>query len=462
MSRERVALVIACCVVIVPRLLWWREVPAVIDGDEAAFFARGVAEYAHRSPLWSTGLNDLPNAHFWLMGLADALFGRDVWSGRLVTALFGGLQALALVAASARLTGAMGALTTATVLCLPLELYFERLNMCNVWTTATWSLALAVVVLAGWRIWAGALAGVLLAAGWYAYQSSRLVPLIVAAPLLVLLVRANRRQMLVMAAGGLSFLATLSPLLYGFWLAPQTFIGRGVANSWITSTADAAGVQIHLSATLAALSGTGFESTAFLPYRVPLFPLVVTLLALAGLAAAPSLPLALVLGAWIAGVAVGNFARNIPIYSCVLICAVPAFAVAAGLTARFLGVGAPLLAALAVFPATSTYFEMARSVPPSLRFAMANYRALQGIPHDAPLMIGGGLGCNHGFSQLYRNCTDLAPDAHTPRPPGAYVVLFPSMISLAESIPGERQHQGWDGIEVVVIRTPPSGAPTVR
>ena len=459
MSRERVAIVIACCVVIVPRLLWWREVPAVIDGDEAAFFARGIAEYAHPAPLWSTGLNTLPNAHFWLMGLADALFGRDVWSGRLVTALFGGLQALALVAASARLTGAMGALTTATVLCLPLELHFERLNMCNVWTTATWSLALAVVVLAGWRIWAGALAGVLLAAGWYAYQSSRLVPPIVAAPLLVLLVGANRRQVLVMAAGGLSFLVTLWPLLYGFWLAPQTLIGRGVATSWITSSAAGAGVQIHLSATLAALSGTGFEPTAFLPYHVPLFPLVVTVLALTGLAAARSLPLALVLGAWIGGVAVGNFARNIPIYSCVLICAVPAFAVAAGLTARFLGVGAPLLAALAVFPATNTYFEMARSVPPSLRFVMANYHALQAIPHDAPVMIGGGLGCGHGFSQLHRNCIDLA-DAHTPRPPGAYVVLFPSVISLAESIPGEREHQGWDGIEVMVIRPSPSGAPS--
>jgi hypothetical protein len=116
----------------------------------------------------------------------------------------------------------MGALTTATVLCLPLELHFERLNMCNVWTTATWSLAFAVAVLAGWRIWAGALIGALLALGWYGYQSSRLVPVIVAAPLLVLLVRANRRQVLVIAAGILSFLVTLSPLLYGFWLAPRS------------------------------------------------------------------------------------------------------------------------------------------------------------------------------------------------------------------------------------------------
>ena len=180
MSRERVAIVIACCVVIIPRLLWWGESPAVIHGDEAGFFAGGIAEYAHRSPLGSFGPNSLPTAHFWLMGLADALFGRDVWSGRLVTALFGGLQAVALVAASARLAGAMGALTTATVLFMPLELHFERLNMCNVWTTATWSLALAVAVLAGWRIWAGALIGALLALGWYGYQSSRLVPLIVA------------------------------------------------------------------------------------------------------------------------------------------------------------------------------------------------------------------------------------------------------------------------------------------
>jgi hypothetical protein len=72
-------------------------------------------------------------------------------------------------------------------------------------------------------------------------------------------------------------------------------------------------------------------------------------------------------------------------------------------------------------------------------------------------MIGGGLGCLHGFTQLYRNCIDLK-DANTPRPPGAYVVLLPKRKSLAASIPGDREYQDWDGIEVVVIRPPPSGA----
>ena len=50
MSRERVAIVIACCVVIVPRLLWWREVPVVIDGDEANFFATGIASMRTARP----------------------------------------------------------------------------------------------------------------------------------------------------------------------------------------------------------------------------------------------------------------------------------------------------------------------------------------------------------------------------------------------------------------------------
>jgi hypothetical protein len=446
--------------VIIPRLLWWGQIPIVVDGDEAGFFAGGVYEYAHRSPLWSFGPNSLPTAHFWLMGFADALLGRDVWSGRLVTALFGGLQAVALVAASGRLAGAMGALTTATVLCLPLELHFERMNMCNVWTTATWSLAFAVAVLGGWRVWAGTLVGALLALGWYGYQSSRLVPVIVAAPLLVLLVRATRRQVLVIAAGVLGFLVTLAPLLYGFWLTPQILLGRGVQTSWISSTADAAGVQRHLAGTLAALAGTGFDNSPFLPYQVPLFPLVITLMALAGLAVARSLPLALVLGAWFGWVVLGNFARNIPIYSCVLICAVPAVAVAAGLTARFLGVAAPLLAALAVFPATGTYYDMARRVPQVSRFAMANYRALQGIPHHAPVMIGGGVGCGHGFTQTFPKCINLTPEtANTPRLPGAYVVLFPDMRWLADSIPGDREYQNWDGIEVVVIEPSPAGAP---
>jgi hypothetical protein len=251
--------------VIIPRLLWRGE-PVVVDGDEAAS-SPPASPAPHRSPLGPFDPTPFPPRTL-ADGSADALFGRDVWSGRLVTALFGGLQAVALVAASARLSGAMGALTTATVLCLPLELHFERLNLCNVWTTATWSLALAVAVLAGWRIWAGALTGALLAAGWYGYQSSRLVPLIVAAPLLVLLVRANRRQVLVIAAGALSFLVTLSPLLYGFWLAPDA--PRSVRPPDLEHRrcrwCEAPSVR-----TLAALSGTGWDSTAFFPYHVSLF-----------------------------------------------------------------------------------------------------------------------------------------------------------------------------------------------
>jgi hypothetical protein len=36
--------------VIVPRLLWWREVPVVIDGDEANFFATGIASMRTARP----------------------------------------------------------------------------------------------------------------------------------------------------------------------------------------------------------------------------------------------------------------------------------------------------------------------------------------------------------------------------------------------------------------------------
>jgi len=458
MSRERAAIVIACGVVVVPRILRWGQVPAVVDGDELAFLASGIAEYADRSPLWSFKSNSLPAAHFWLMGLAATLFGPDVWSARLVTASLGALQAVGLVAASARLAGAMGALTTATVLCLPLELHFERLNLCNVWTTATWSLAFAVAVLAGARTWAGIVIGVLLAAGWYGYQSSRLVPLIVGAPLLVLLGRAPRRYLPAIGLGVLSFFATVSPLLYGFWLEPDKLTARAFDSSWLSRGGATDTLSVHLSATLAAFTGGDWDHSAFLPYHVVLFPLVVSLMAVAGLAVTRSLPLTLCLGAWIGVAVVGNFVRNVPIYSCVLVCAVPAFAVAAGLTARVLGVAAPLLAGLVVFPATSAYFQMARSVPPSASLPMAHYRALQGIPHDAPLLIGGGLPCSHGFNQLYKTCIDLT-DARPPRPPGAYAVLFGSKRSLAKWIPGERQRENWDGIDVLVIRPLEISAP---
>jgi len=458
MSRDRVAILIACVVVVVPRLLRWGEVPVVVDGDEAAFFAFGIAEYANRSPIWSFGPNSLPNAHLWLMGLADALLGRDIWSARLVTALFGAAQAAALVAASARLAGGMGALTTAAVLCLPMELHFERLAMCNVWTTATWSMAFALAVLAPWRIWSSAAIGVLLAAGWYGYQSSRLVPVIVALPLLVLLLRATWRQWLAIGVGGLSSLLALAPLLYGFWLMPTKFSGRATDTSWLSANADPAAVQLHLWATLSAFTGTGFDLTGFFPYHLPLFPLLVTLLAVVGLAAARSLPLALCLAVWIASVMFGNFIRNIPIYSCVLVCAVPAVAAAAGLSARWLGVAAPLLAALAVFPLTAAYFELGAHVPQSRRFAMAHLGALRAVPHDAPLLVGGGVPCDHGFNRLHRPCFNLEdPDA--PRPPGAWAVIFPDMAAVADSIPGERRTEDWYGIPVIVISPPPAAPP---
>jgi hypothetical protein len=55
------------------------------------------------------------------------------------------------------------------------------------------------------------------------------------------------------------------------------------------------------------------------------------------------------LAAWIGWVTAGNFVRNISVYSRVLICAVPAVAAAAALSARLIGVVAPLLAMVAVF-----------------------------------------------------------------------------------------------------------------
>jgi hypothetical protein len=451
LSREQTALLIALGMVAVPRVLLWGEVPAVVDGDEMGFFATGIAEFAHRSPPWSFGPNSLPAAHFWLMGLADALLGRDVWSARLVTALFGAAQALAVVAASFRLAGGSGALTAAAVLCLPLELHFERLNMCNVWTTATWSCAFALAVLAPWRAWSSCLIGVLLAAGWYGYQSSRLVPLIAALPLLILLVRASRSQRLQIALGLASFALTMGPLLYGFWLTPQVIAGRATYTSWTAAGIDAAGVTSHLQATLSAIAGFAYDNSAFFPYQMPLFSSLVMVLAALGLVMGRPWPLALCLAAWIGWVAVGNFVRNIPVYSCVLICAVPAVAIAAGLSARLLGVVAPLLAMVAVGPVTVRYFGDARDVPPSLRPAMAYYHAVRSVPVDAPLLLAGTFGCGHGFSQLHRRCIDLEePLAHPP--PGAYAIATDATLALVASVAGERQRVERFDIPLVVIR----------
>ncbi len=450
-SWERAALGIALFVVIVPRVLLWGHVPAVVDGDEMGFFATGISQFAHPGPLWSFGPNSLPAAHFWLMGLADAALGRDIWSARLVTALFGAVQALAIVGASFRLAGGSGALTAAAVLCLPLELHFERLNMCNVWTTATWSCAFALTVLAPWQIWSSCLAGAVLAAGWYGYQSSRLLPFIIALPLLMLFVQASWHRRLVIGLGVLSFLLTLAPLLYGFWLTPQVFAGRATQTSWTTAGFDPVIATAHLQATLSAIGGSAFDLTPFFPYQMPMFSMAVTLLAVVGLAMGRPWPLALCLAGWIGGVLLGNFARNILVYSCVLICAVPALAAAAALAARLIGVVAPLLAMVAVFPMTARYFRDGREVPPSMGFAMAHYHAVQSVPLDAPMLVADSFGCAHGFNQLHRRCFDV-PDLAIPPAPGTYAVVTESMLSLADAIPGERERVERFGVPLVVVR----------
>lgn len=453
LSGERAALLVALVVVVVPRVLLWGEVPAVVDGDEMGFFGLGILQFAQPSPLWSFGPNSLPNAHLWLMGLADAALGRDIWSARLVTALFGAAQALAIVAASFRLAGGSGALTAAAVLGLPFELHFERLNMCNVWTTATWSCALALAVVAPWRLWSSCLIGVLLAAGWYGYQSSRLVPLIAGVPLLILFVQATAWRRLLIGLGLLSFALALAPLLYGFWLMPQVLAGRASYTSWTTAGFDAATARAHLDATLAAITGFAYDNSAFFPYQIPLFSSLVMVLAVIGLALARPWPLALCLAAWIGSVVVGNFVRNIPVYSCVLICAVPAVATAAALSARRLGIVAPLLATVAVLPMTVQYFAVARDVPPSLRFTMAHYHAVRAVPFDAPLLLAGTLGCGHGFNHLHRKCVDLKEPLPAP-PPGAYAVLSESTLALADSVPGERRRIERFGVPLVLIRPP--------
>lgn len=457
-ARDRAALGLALAVVLVPRVLYWGQVPAVVDGDEMGFFAAGVSQFATPAPLSSFGPNSLPSAHFWLMGLADALLGRDVWSARLVTALFGATQALAIVAASFRLAGRSGALTAAVVMGLPVELHFERVNMCNVWTTATWSWAFALAVLAPWRVWSSALMGVVLAAGWYGYQSSRLVPLIAGPPLLLFAIVGPWRRRLLIGVGLLAFAVTIAPLAYGFWLRPPVFSGRAAQTTWATAGAGADAARLHLGATLSAILGTAYDNTAFFPYHLALVPALVTLLALLGLLLARSWPLALCLGSWIGWVLVGHFLRNVPVYSCVLVCAIPAIAAAAGLSARRLGLAAPAAALLAVVPITARYFDLAQQVPPSLAGPMAYYHAVQSIPPGAPLLVGGTLGCGHGFNHLHRPCVDL--EAPPPAlPAGAYAIVAEPALHLADAVPGPRQRVERFGVPLVVIRPP--GAPPV-
>ena len=440
-------------IILVPRCYLWGTVPAGIHGDEGGFAAVGMEMFAAPQSLSSFGPQSLPNAHFWLYGAGIELFGVSIWSARLVTGLFGALQAFAVADIARRMAGMGAALTAALVMAVPVQLHFDRLAMCNVMTTATWVLALWVVIAFPYRTAAAAAAGMMLALGWYAYQASRIVPLVVAAALLPLLARPQSRRptMRAAAVGIVGFAVVIAPLALGFLREPAAFLGRAQSTSWLQQAADPwSALADHLRATAWAALGRQFDASGgFFPFEVPVVPLGVLALVLIGLAACRSGAMRACLAVWIVLVLTGNVLRTYAVYAPVLVCLVPALALAAAYSVRWLRLTAPFIAAAMVLPPLINYFELARRIPASEVLPMAQAALLRDLPAAEPVLIAGGVGCRHGLTAFaLRGRTCFEPEtARASTASAQLVIVFPRFVSLAPSLASDpallEYHRQW-------------------
>jgi hypothetical protein len=439
--------------ILVPRLAFWGTVPAGVDGDEGGFAAIGTAVYAHRVPPLGL-INTMPAVHLWPVGLArDWISHEGIWPARLVTSLFGLLQACAAVSLTKRLGGLVAAVAAAVVLAMPMEIGWERVMQPNVWTTATWTLALWCVVWApGSRI-AGACAGMWLAVGAYGYYSARFLPLIVVPVVAAGLLTYPRLTWRALWPGVVGFLLVVWPAALSFWSVPGSLWGHPRDTTWALGGVTWPALWEHISATARALCEGNF-----------LLPLGVMPLAIVGIAASSSWVLAVALSAWMAVVAAALVARNQPpTYGSVMVCIVPAVAVAVGLSTRWLRWAVPAFLLVTISPPLRAYYRDAAVIPPNQVVPMAQGAFVQALPATLPLYIAGGPGCGHGVTLMSANapCTNIS--ALPTAPIDAVVILYPEFNVLAAACTEaglDSRRAEW-GATPTTICFPPAAAPVV-
>ncbi len=228
------------------RLARLGTVPYVISGDEASMGLEAVNVLEGRlgNP-FVTGWLSHPTLYFFMLAGPVAVLGRNAWGLRLLSPLVGTLAVPAIYFLARRLLDRRVALAGMALLAFShLTIHFSRLGINNIYDPLFGLAAFFFLVrgLQEGRLIDFALSGAALALAQFFYMGARLLPVMVAAFLLLWWKLQPGRQRLLgsTAVLGGSFLLTGAPLFRFFLQHPDDFLARirivGIIQSgWLRS-----------------------------------------------------------------------------------------------------------------------------------------------------------------------------------------------------------------------------------
>lgn len=243
---EVLALVGCTILALLLRLVHLGTVPYVISGDEASMGleAVNILEGRLRDP-FATGWLSHPTLYFFMLAGPVAVLGRNAWGLRLLSPLVGTLAVPTIYFLARRLLDRRVALAGMVLLTFShLAIHFSRLGINNIYDPFFGLAAFFFLVrgLQEGRLLDFALSGAALALAQFFYMGARLLPVMVAAFLLLWWIRQPGRQRLLGpgAVLGGSFFLTGAPLFRTFLLHPDDFLARirivGIIQSgWLQS-----------------------------------------------------------------------------------------------------------------------------------------------------------------------------------------------------------------------------------
>jgi hypothetical protein len=194
------------------------DMPFVLSGDEGSAGLLGW-EFVegHRDNLLSLGWFSFPALYFWLLSIAQTMFGRSIEAIRWVSALGGALTVIALYWTGRGMFGRRTAFwASAWLSTFHVHLFFSRIAYNNIWDGLFFTIAFGAIWLGwekGWRR-SFILGGLAIGFSQFFYTTSRFIPIIILAWLILLFLckRPAKAQKSGIASMALVSLSVFLPL----------------------------------------------------------------------------------------------------------------------------------------------------------------------------------------------------------------------------------------------------------